>query len=578
MEKIKRLPTGVSKFRRIVEENLYYVDKTMFISKMEQVSDFLFFIRPRRFGKSLFLSMVADYYDCENSIDIDEEFKGTWIADHPTDSKGKYQVLSVDFSQVSTGSIDTIVEDFNSYFGLAVENFIRKYAKYYSQETIDAVHSEKTAKGKLNAFVIEAKEKGYHLYLIIDEYDNFTNVVLNESGHDVYHKMTHGSGFYREIFKGFKPNFDKILFMGVSPITLDDLTSGFSIATNISVDSCFNSLLGFSEDDVLEIIHYYQKYDLIKIADKEIIAQMKPWYDNYCFAEDCYGVDPSMYNSNMVLYYLNTLITTGRPPKDMRDPNSKTDYAKMKRLVNLDQLYGNRKGVIQTIAEQGYIDAVIETSFPATEIVNPNMFVSLLFYYGMLTIGGTYLDKLHLVVPNKNVWEQYYRFLLDQYQSVARIDTMKLDEAFDMAATKGDWHPLFEYLSERYSEDSSVRDAIGGEKNVQGYFMAYLNLSRLFITRPELEFNHGYCDFFLVADTKKYPVLKHSYVIELKYLKADAKEAEAHAQWKEAEAQVKKYMTADSLMRLTQGTETHGLILQFQNGKLLYMDEIAKNK
>lgn len=198
--------------------------------------------------------------------------------------------------------------------------------------------------------------------------------------------------------------------------------------------------------------------------------------------------------------------------------------------MNLDQLDGNRKGVVRTIAEQGYIDANIETSFPATEMVNPNMFVSLSFCYGMLTIGGTYLDKLHLVVPNKNVWEQYYRFLLDQYQSVARIDTMKLDDAFDTAATKGDWHPLFEYLSERYFEDSSVRDAIGGKNNVQ------------------------------------------------EYQKADAKEAEAQAQWKEAEAQVKKYMTADSFRRLTQGTETHGLILQFQNGKLLNMQEVVKNK
>lgn len=574
MEKIKRLPTGVSQFRSIAEEKLYYVDKTMFLPKMEQVSDFLFFIRPRRFGKSLFLSMVADYYDCENPIGIDEEFQGTWIADHPTDSKGKFQVLTLDFSQVSTGSIDSIAEDLNIYFNICVNGFIDKYAKYYSQKTIDAVYSTKTAKAKLNAFVPEAKEKGYRLYLIIDEYDNFTNVVFNESGHDVYHKMTHGSGFYREIFKGFKPNFNRILFMGVSPITLDDLTSGFNIATNISITPWFNGLLGFSEADVLEMIRYYQKAGMIKMPEQEIIAQMKPWYDNYCFSEECYEVEPSMYNSNMVLYYMNTLLTTGRPPKDMRDPNSKTDYAKMKRLVNLDQLDGNRKGVVRTIAEQGYIDANIETSFPATEMIDPNMFVSLLFYYGMLTIGGTSLDKLHLVVPNTNVWEQYYRFLLEQYQSTARIDMMQLNSGFESAALHGDWHPLFEYLSERYFEDSSVRDTIGGEKNVQGYFMAYLNLSRLFVTRPKLELNHGYCDFFLVADTKKFPVLKHSYVIELKYLKAEATEAEAQAQWKEAEAQVKKYMAADSLRRLTQDTEIHGLILQFQNGKLLHMDEV----
>ena len=574
MGKIKRLPTGISQFRSISDSNLYYVDKTMYLPKMEAVSDFLFFIRPRRFGKSLFLSMVADYYDCENYKDIDEEFQGTWIAEHPLETKGKFQVLSLDFSQVA-GCADNLQDAFHVYLGIKIDAFLRKYGKYYSQKAIEAAHNAPTAGGKIAAFAGEAKEKGYRLYLIIDEYDNFTNVVLNEQGHDVYHEMTHGSGFYRDVFKTFKPNFTRILFMGVSPITLDDLTSGFNIATNISIDSWFNDLLGFSETDVRKMISYYQDAGMIKKTADEVIAEMKPWYDNYCFAEDSFGVEPSMYNSNMVIYYMSLLIRTGRSPKDMRDPNSKTDYAKMKRLVRLDRLDGDRKGVVRTIAEQGYIDATIETTFPAIEMINPNMFVSLLFYYGMLTIGGTALDKLHLVVPNLNVWEQYYRFLFDQYQDTARIDMMKLENAFTDAALKGIWQPLFQYLSDRYFEDSSVRDAIGGEKNVQGYFMAYLNLSRLFVIRPELEFKHGYCDFFLLADTKKFPVLQHSYVVELKYLKADAAENEAKAQWHEAEEQVRKYMSDESLKRMTAGTQLHGIILQFQNGKLFNMGEVG---
>ena len=574
MGKIKRLPTGISQFRSISDSNLYYVDKTMYLPKMEAVSDFLFFIRPRRFGKSLFLSMVADYYDCENYKDIDEEFQGTWIAEHPLETKGKFQVLSLDFSQVA-GCADNLQDAFHVYLGIKIDAFLRKYGKYYSQKAIEAAHNAPTAGGKIAAFAGEAKEKGYRLYLIIDEYDNFTNVVLNEQGHDVYHEMTHGSGFYRDVFKTFKPNFTRILFMGVSPITLDDLTSGFNIATNISIDSWFNDLLGFSETDVRIMISYYQDAGMIKKTADEVIAEMKPWYDNYCFAEDSFGVEPSMYNSNMVIYYMSLLIRTGRSPKDMRDPNSKTDYAKMKRLVRLDRLDGDRKGVVRTIAEQGYIDATIETTFPAIEMINPNMFVSLLFYYGMLTIGGTALDKLHLVVPNLNVWEQYYRFLFDQYQDTARIDMMKLENAFTDAALKGIWQPLFQYLSDRYFEASSVRDAIGGEKNVQGYFMAYLNLSRLFVIRPELEFKHGYCDFFLLADTKKFPVLQHSYVVELKYLKADAAENEAKTQWHEAEEQVRKYMSDESLKRMTAGTQMHGIILQFQGGKLINMGEVG---
>ena len=413
MGKIKRLPTGICQFRRISDDNLYYVDKTMYLPKMEAVSDFLFFFRPRRFGKSLFLSMVEDYYDCKNPKDIDEEFQGTWIAEHPLETKGKFQVLSLDFSQVA-GCADNLQDAFHVYLGIKIDAFLRKYAKYYSQKAIDAAHDAPTAGGKIAAFTEEAKEKGYQLYLIIDEYDNFTNVVLNEQGHDVYHEMTHGSGFYRDVFKTFKPNFTRILFMGVSPITLDDLTSGFNIATNISVHYWFNNLLGFSETDVREMIRYYQEAGQITKPEDEIIAEMKPWYDNYCFSEECYGVEPSMYNSNMVIYYMNTLITTGRPPKDMRDPNSKTDYAKMKRLVSLDRLDGDRKGVVRTIAEQGYIDTKVETSFQAVDMIDPNLFVSLLYYYGMLTIGGTFLDRLHLVVPNLSVLDLYKRFIAKQ--------------------------------------------------------------------------------------------------------------------------------------------------------------------
>ena len=442
---------------------------------------------------------------------------------------------------------------------------------------MESVLKAKTAARKLNAIGIAAEKKNLPLYLIVDEYDNFTNVVLNEQGEEVYTALTHASGFYREIFKVFKGMFSKIFMTGVSPVTLDDLTSGFNIGWHISTKPAFNQMLGFSTEDVRGLFTYYKENGEIRPdSDVEaIIKEMKPWYDNYCFSEECYGVEPCMYNSNMVIYYMNTLITTGRPPKDMRDPNSKTDYAKMKRLVSLDRLDGDRKGVVRTIAEQGYIDTTIETTFPAIEMINPNMFVSLLFYYGMLTIGGTALDKLHLVVPNLNVWEQYYRFLFDQYQDTARIDMMKLENAFTDAALKGIWQPLFQYLSDRYFEDSSVRDAIGGEKNVQGYFMAYLNLSRLFVIRPELEFKHGYCDFFLLADTKKFPVLQHSYVVEWKYLKVDAAENEAKTQWHEAEEQVRKYMSDESLKRMTAGTQLHGIILQFQGGKLIDMGEVG---
>ena len=584
---IKRPPIGMSDFRMVRNNNKYYVDKTMYIPQLEKISNFLFLIRPRRFGKSIFLSMIADYYDCENK-ELDQEFEGTWISEHPQPLKGQFQILQYDFSQV-LGQTNHLEDDFNTYCCGQLDMFIQKYGKYYSAETVKWALEAKTSKDKINLLSAEAKERGYHLYLIIDEYDNFTNTVLNEQGEDVYHNMTHSSGFYRNTFKIFKPNFERILFMGVSPITLNDLTSGFNIATNISLHPAFNMMLGFSEEDVREMIVYYQSVGLIQPSkdDKgntidgkarvdEIIADMKPWYDNYCFAEDRFDVDSRMFNSNMVLYYLNYFITAGKAPKEMADPSCRTDYAKLKNLVRLDRLDGDRKSVLIDIAQKGYVNATIQESFPAEETINPDNFISLLYYYGMLTIGGTDLDGIHLVIPNNTIRKLYYDFLLEQYQNEHWIDLTKLGTMFRNAASAGEWEPLFKYLAEQYYNDSGIRDGIQGERNIQGYFNAYLHISKLFIAHPEVEVSHGYCDFFLLADTKKYPTLQHSYILELKYLKKGATDAEVAKVIEQAQQQLLHYTSDETVIRQASGTQLHGIYMVFVGGKIKDMGAVVE--
>ena len=584
---IKRPPIGMSDFRMVRNNNKYYVDKTMYIPQLEKISNFLFLIRPRRFGKSIFLSMIADYYDCENK-ELDQEFEGTWISEHPQPLKGQFQILQYDFSQV-LGQTNHLEDDFNTYCCGQLDMFIQKYGKYYSAETVKWALEAKTSKDKINLLSAEAKERGYHLYLIIDEYDNFTNTVLNEQGEDVYHNMTHSSGFYRSAFKIFKPNFERILFMGVSPITLNDLTSGFNIATNISLHPTFNMMLGFSEEDVREMIAYYQSAGLIQPSkdDKgntidgsaridEIIADMKPWYDNYCFAEDRFDIDSRMFNSNMVLYYLNYFITAGKAPKEMADPSCRTDYAKLKNLVRLDRLDGDRKSVLIDIAQKGYVNATIQESFPAEETINPDNFISLLYYYGMLTIGGTDLDGIHLVIPNNTIRKLYYDFLLEQYQNEHWIDLTKLGTMFRNAASAGEWEPLFKYLAEQYYNDSGIRDGIQGERNIQGYFNAYLHISKLFIAHPEVEVSHGYCDFFLLADTKKYPTLQHSYILELKYLKKGATDAEVAKVIEQAQQQLLHYTSDETVIRQASGTQLHGIYMVFVGGKIKDMGAVVE--
>lgn len=403
MIEAKRVPYGVSDFLRVIRENQYYVDKTMYIPLLEAQPDYLIFIRPRRFGKSLFLSMLEAYYDCKMKDQFQEIFGGLWIGSQPTPLQGKYQVLTLDFSQVG-GNIDNLEERFNSYCNICFDAFINRYAQFYGEEIRKAVLAEDVASNKLATIQKFAKEQNYQLYLIIDEYDNFTNTVLNEQGEEVYHAMTHASGFYRDYFKKFKGSFAKIFMMGVSPVTLDDVTSGFNIGWHISTKPEFDKMLGFSTEDVRAMFTRYRDAGQIP-ADSDIeamIEEIKPWYDNYCFAKQCLRKKVRVFNCDMVLYYLRNYMDYGQAPEQMIDPNTKTDYNKMKRLLQLDKLDGNRKGIIRRITEEGSIVSNLYETFPASEIVKSEYFPSLLFYYGMLTIKDTFGEQVIFGIPNKS--------------------------------------------------------------------------------------------------------------------------------------------------------------------------------
>ena len=571
---VKRVPYGVSDFVNVMERNQYYVDKTMYIPQLEDQADNLFFIRPRRFGKSLFLGMLHAYYDCRTKDKFQKWFGNLWIGQHPTPLQGRYQVLHLDFSQVG-GKIEDLEKNFDTYCRVKFDSFVDIYREFYSEEFIKKVETATYATDKLTLINDESKKLGYPLYLIIDEYDNFTNTVLNELGEKVYWAITHAEGFYRDIFKKFKGSFERIFITGVSPVTLDDVTSGFNIGWHISTKEEFNQMLGFSTEDVREMFTYYQQAGKIP-ADcdiEAIISEMKPWYDNYCFSKRALETQSRVFNCDMVLYYLRNYMSTGQAPEQMIDPNTKTDYNKMKRLLQLDKLDGDRKGVIMTIAEEGEIIGNIEETFPARMLTNPQIFVSLLFYYGMLTIKGTRGAKLVLGIPNNNVRKQYYEYLLELFEEKASVDTNRLTDYYYDMAYDGHWQEGLQFMADAYAKVSSVRDGIEAERNLQGFFMAYLNLNAYYYTAPELELNHGYCDFFLLPDLTHYPT-KHSYILELKVITKSDSEAKAQQQWQQAVEQIRRYAVAPRVEALRQGTRLHKIIMQFRGHELARMEEV----
>lgn len=586
-QQVKQVPYGVADFATVIEQNLYYVDKTMFIPELEKQPRNLFFIRPRRFGKSIFLSMLYSYYDCTQSHKFQSLFGNLWIGQHPTPLQGKYQVLFLDFSQI-TGNIDKLETKFNSYLSINLDAFVRQYSEYYQAE-MEEILAQEDFEEKMELIFKAAKAHQYHLYLIIDEYDNFTNVILNERGENVYHAITHADGFYRDVFKKFKGNFERIFMMGVSPVTLDDVTSGFNIGWNISIKPEFDEMLGFSTTDVVEMFTYYKEHGSIP-ADSDIDAivnDMKPWYDNYCFAKQALKKKTRMFNCDMVLYYLRNYMDAGCPPEEMIDPNTRTDYGKMKKLLQFDKLDGERKGIIRKIAEEEQIVTNLYESFSAYQIPKAEIFPSLLFYYGMLTIKGTRGSKLILGIPNNNVRKQYYGYLEEEYQAKAYVDVNQLTDYYYDMAYDGKWEEGLRFMADAYAKVSSVRDGIEAERNLQGFFMAYLNLNDYYITAPELELNHGYCDFFLLPDLTHY-ASQHSYILELKVLSKkdfsaivegefteDGKPmTKAEKQWREAVEQIHRYAEAPRVEALRQGTKLHLIIMQFEGWELKRMEEV----
>lgn len=573
----KGIPYGISDFTRLISQGYYYVDKTHFLPQIEEIANYLFLVRPRRFGKSVFLTMMRAYYDISQRDRFEERFGNLWIGKHPTKLQGIYQMLYFDFSKANLGR-GSLEDNFNDYCCIQLNDFFKTYEDYYRGEDLEKVIASTEASVKLQWLEATARRLGHLLYLIIDEYDNFTNVILSEQGKDVFRELTHASGFYREYFKQFKGMFERIFMMGVSPVTLDDLSSGYNIDWNISVDPHFNMMMGFSETDVRQMFGYYQEMGMLEGDIDAMIEEMRPWYNNYCFAKACLKTDPKMFNCDMTLYYLRNRVNFNAAPEEMVDKNIRTDYSKLKMLARLDRENtgsDNRMGTIEEIAAKGEILVNLHTSFPAEKVAQTDNFRSLLYYYGLLTMCGTRGDRIIMCIPNNCVREQYFGFLREYYQQRSEILLPHLKDLIDDMAFDGRWKPLFEYIARTYRENSAVRDAMEGERNLQGFFKAFLALASYYLVHPELEMNYGYCDFFLLPDRQRYPDTAHSYILELKYASRTANEEELLAQAEDGREQLRQYCQDKIALSLSKDTVMHCLLVQFKGWDMVRCEEVV---
>ena len=580
-QKAKRIPYGMMNFVAIRKDNCYYVDKTRFIEKVEDANKFFFFIRPRRFGKSLTLSMLRHYYDINQKSLFEQLYGDLYIGKHPTPNHNKFLVLYLNFAIINAdlgnyrSSMDAICNTEFNYFCDVYEQYLPKGIK-------EEMNKKNGCVEQLDYLYREARKTDARIYLFIDEYDHFTNYILSDAARlDEYKGETHGTGYLRTFFDTIKSGTDssleRVFVTGVSPVTLDDLTSGFNIGTNYSLDYGFNEMVGFTEVEVRGMLTYYSQHHEFHHSVDELIEIMKPYYDNYCFSEEAYG-ETTMYNSNMVLYFLFKYIDNNcRIPKDMLDDNIRVDYNKLRMLIRKDKEFRHDASIIQTLVSKGFVTGELKKGFPAEDIAKNNNFISLLYYFGLVTLGGFHRGKPKFVIPNEVVREQVYTYLLDNYhENHLYTDSDKMSLLEENMAYDGDFKPFFQYIADSIYTFASQRDWQKGEAFVHGYTLALTSQCRFYRPISELDNQGGYADIFLSPRYEIFKDMEHSYIIELKYLRSQATDAEVAAAVRQAQAQVCRYAETVNVNAHVGHTTLHKVYVVYRGVVMVVCEEIAK--
>ena len=422
-----RIPYGEADIRRIRLRGWLYVDKTRFLRRLEEES-YAFLIRPRRFGKSLWVSVLENYYDRTRADEWRAVFDGTDIGRQPTEDRSRYVILRFNFSAFDD-TLETLRERFETYCLIEIRAALERNADLFPNAVVRRILAHSSVDGKLRELFRYAGDHGIPLYGLIDEYDNFANTVLAHHGREAYGSFTHGGGFYRSFFAALKAGaaesgggLERLFITGVSPITMDDVTSGFNIGTNVSLGPQFNDLLGFTEEEVRDLLKLYRDCGALDQEVDAALAVMHEWYDGYRFAR---GAQGDLYNTYMVLYYLKHSVPNQPPPDELIDVNVRIDYGKLRHLLVANREAGVRFNgnfdLLRNIAGEGGADADVNLSFPLEDLVEPENFLSLLYYFGLLSIRGASQGRTRLGIPNQTVRRLMYGYPGDRHGLPRRV-------------------------------------------------------------------------------------------------------------------------------------------------------------
>ena len=572
-----RIPYGEADIRRIRLRGWLYVDKTRFLRRLEDES-YAFLIRPRRFGKSLWVSVLQNYYDRSMAEHWHGVFDGTDIGREPTGDRSRYVVLRFNFSAFED-TLETLQERFEMYCDIKLRAMLRVNPDLFPPAVARRVSAPPSIDGKLLELFEITRERDIPLYVMIDEYDNFANTILAHRGPQAYESFTHGGGFYRSFFATLKAGagesgggVERLFITGVSPITMDDVTSGFNIGANISLEPDFNEMLGFTEDEVRGLLELYRDRGAFDRDVDAALGVMREWYDGYRFGK---RAERSVYNTDMVLYYLKQSVPNEPMPDDPIDANVRIDYGKLRHLLTVQREAGARLNgnfdLLHSVAGEGEVDAEVSPSFPLARLADRDNFLSLLHYFGLLSMRPGGGDRTRLGIPNQTVRRLLYGHLRDGWKDVGVFDAdvYEFSNLVSAMAYRGEWRAAVDFLAAAVGAQTGIRDYLQGEKVVQAFLAAHFAMVGHYQIHSERELNMGYADLYLEPFLARFPDMPYGYVIELKYLKrGEADEAVVAERLEQAKTQLRRYL-ADEGLRRTQPTVRHvGLALVFHGWEL----------
>ncbi|MCP4339984.1 MAG: AAA family ATPase [Desulfobulbaceae bacterium] len=542
-----KIPYGESNFYKIRTENYLYVDKTAYIEQLENQGCFNILLRPRRFGKSLFLSTLRHYYDSRFEEEFNVLFSDLYIGEHPTPLKNRYQMLFMDFSGIITDNIDTVRQGFDHTVKTELIDFLESYN--YPDRALQRIEEQTSAAALMKTFFKVVK--GKKIYILIDEYDHFANAVLGEDL-SLYQDIVGKGGFVRSFYETIKTGtregvVDRFLITGVTSITLDSLTSGFNIGDNISHHRDFNQAIGFTLEETENIVQPLAEQ--CSLEENALMSDLKRWYNGYLFSEDKSG---RVFNADMVLYFIKKFnLESCRYPQKMLDANIASDYRKISRFFSIGDSERNYQ-VLEELLTLGQVTAEYKDKLDIIKDFDRDDFITLLFYMGFITIQGAELEETVFAIPNHVIRQLYFEYFKKEVEqrSQISIDSGILKRAVRELALHNDISPLAKEIEQVLALLSNRDFMKMDEKHIKTLILTLLYQSKVYYIKSEAEVNKRYPDILLLERNPN--KVKYQFLFELKYCKKKDGDRGWQKKKEEGIRQVEEYLQLEEIQGLTQ--------------------------